>query len=311
VFDSNSADEFKETLDKGRTLMRALEGSGSADGSSIKLPSAQEQFVWCNGKFKPLSEMSVSFEDEGFAYGYGFFETIRVQNGHPIMLDAHLARFERAWKQFLVVPFPDLTWSDIVGRVIRRNRLNEKTAAVKLLAAAGKPGQADRTMTLLVTAREYIHRLEGRSREGLRLAVYPHRRHSHLADYKTTNYMFQRLAAKWANEMHVDEALILNVDGSVCETNTANLICRIDGKLCRPLSEHVLAGTMEQAVCGLLENWNISVERRKLTVDELMGADNLLLTNSLMGVVPISNIEGKELAIDSELCLKINQALLG
>jgi len=311
VFDSKASDEFEETLHKGQTLIRALESKGPETSASCpsETLSAHPRFGWQSGKIKPMAEMMVSVEDEGFAYGYGIFETVRVQHGSALMLAAHLARFRRAWDACFGTPFPDLTWQDVIDQVVDQSGLKDKIAAVKLLAAAGKAG--DRGTTLMVTAREYTHRLAGSSRKGLRLAVYPHGRHSHLADHKTMNYMFHRLAGKWAREQQADEAVILNADGSVSETNTANLLCTMGGKIYRPTSKHALPGTMEQAVGELLAKWGTPVESARLTVEELKGAESVIVTNALMGAVPATEIDGVVLAGDGGFCGRINAALFG
>jgi len=311
VFDSKASDEFEETLHKGQTLIRALQSKssqGAASRASAALAS-QPRVGWQDGKFKPVAEMMVSVEDEGFAYGYGIFETVRVQRGRALMLAAHLARFRRSWEACFSAPFPDVTWQDVIEQVVSQSGLKDKIAAVKLLAAAGRAG--DRGTNLIVTAREYTHRLAGSSRRGLRLAVYPNGRQSHLADHKTMNYMFQRMAGKWAGKQQADEAVILNADGSVSETNTANLICSIGGKLYCPSSAHVLPGTMEQAVCELLATWGRPVESAHLTVDALKGAESVIVTNALMGAVPATEIDGVALPDDSALCERINAALFG
>ncbi len=311
VFDSDPADEYQETLHKGRTLMRALEGRTAPSGDTLDLPQVSRRVGWCNGKLKPVAEMTASVENEGFAFGYGCFETIRVQHGRALMLDAHLARFRRAWEMLFARPFPDLTWGAIIDQVIAGSDLGQKIAAAKLLAAGGKPGQPEVGMTLLVTVREYAPRLDGSPRKGLRLAVYPHRRHSHLADHKTTSALFQRLAARWTRAHDVDEALLLNGDGSVSETNTANLLCLIDGNWVRPLSDHVLPGTMEHAVCDLFAEWGIPVTRRRLAVDELKRASSIVMTNALIGALPVIAVDEKSFADDAELCKRIRDALFG
>lgn len=311
VYDSNPVDEYEETLHKGRTLMDALERKSEA-AAEVEQALEQARFGWCNGKLKRMSDMTVSVEDEGFAYGYGCFETVRVEHGRPLMLDAHLARFRRAWAQLFALPFPDLTWSDIIDQVMSKNRLGDRVAAVKLLAAAGKAGQSApgaAAMTVAVTARPYRHRLEGSPRRGLRLAVYPHRRHTHLAEHKTTNYMFQRLAGMWAHEQDADEAVLLNADGSVSETHTANLLCRIDGTWVQPLSEHALPGTMEHAVCELLGSWGMRVERRRVAVEDLKHAQHIMMTNALIGAVPVIAVDGTLIPDDADLCKRIRAAL--
>jgi para-aminobenzoate synthetase component 1 len=238
-----------------------------------------------------MSEMTVSMESEGFAYGYGVFESIRVDHGVAIRMDAHLARFRRAWDHCFDCEFPDVTWKDVIDLVVSRNHLDGTVAAVKILAASGRPGEGERGISLAVTARPYKHRLEGSSRKGLRLAVYPHGRQSPLADHKTMNYMLQRMAGKWAMGHQADEAVLLNADGSVSETNTANLLVRF-------------------ALGDLLATWGTPVESRKITVEDLKGAEGVLVTNALMGAVPAVEIDGISLPGDDEICAKINEALL-
>jgi para-aminobenzoate synthetase component I len=304
VYDSDADDEFEETLHKGRTLSQALErfGSGVTGASDTRVG-------WSDGKFRPLSELMVSVEEEGFAYGYGFFETIRVDRGKALRLDAHVARFRKAWDAFFGTPFPDFTWQDVISVLSTRCGLDDTVAAVKLLAAAGKPGSGDRGIRLLATARPYVHRLAGSSRKGLRVSVYPHRRQSPVAEHKTMNYMLSRLASKWAAERGADEAILLNVDGSVSETNSGNLLCRIGQQLYRPSSATVLPGTFEQAAIAQLARWGTSVESKRLSLDELQAAEAVFVTNALMGAVPVTDIEGVALTPDEEFCQRLNAVL--
>jgi para-aminobenzoate synthetase component I len=311
VYDSRAADEFEETLHKGRTISNALEKNSPEQDPQSATNSGSKRFGWCDGKIKPMAEMNVSMESEGFAYGYGIFESIRVDHGKTRRLDAHLARFRRAWEHCFDSEFPDVTWKDVIDLVVARNDLGDKVAAVKILAAAGRAGEGHRGITLAVTARPYTHRLEGNPRKGLRLAVYPHGRQSPLSDHKTMNYMLQRMAGKWALDHHADEAVLLNADGSVSETNTANLLVRIGGRFYRPLSQHVLPGTLEQALGEQLSRWGMPVESRKISVEDLVGAECVLVTNALMGAVSAVEIDGRPLAMDDGICAKINEALLG
>jgi len=304
VFDSDPADEYEETLHKGRTLMNAF--SGMAE--SIIKPS---QVAWCNGRFMALDDITVSVNGEGFLYGYGIFETIRVQNGKPCRLTQHLNRFKNSWRHCFNIEPPDITWETVITQVIDRCGLLKEISAVKLLAAAGKPGKPE-SMTLLVTAKPYIHRLKTVGRDGLYLASYPHQRYSSLASHKTMNYMFCKMANDWAKHQCADEALIINTDGSVCETATANILCIISGKWYRPQSRYVLPGIMQKAVCDLLLKRNITVEELTLSVEELKKADQVFLTNALMGLVPVFRIDDTIIKSDTpKLCEEINSVLFG
>lgn len=306
VYDSDPADEYEETLHKGRTISNALTAPGGAS------PTASDARIgWMDGRFLPMSAMTVSVEEEGFAYGCGFFETVRVQSGRPLRLASHLERFGDAWKTFVGEGFPDVGWKDVVALLVEKNGLGDRTAAVKILASAGRPGTGVRGMRLMATIRPYVHRLEGTGRQGLRLAVYPHGRQSPLADHKTTNYLLQRTAALWAKERGADEAILLNADGSVSETNTANLLCRIAGRWVRPASAHVLPGTMEKALLEVLDSWDEPVETRPVTIEDLKTSESVLVTNALMGVVPALSIDGAPVAVDLSVCDRLQKALLG
>jgi para-aminobenzoate synthetase component 1 len=301
VFDSDPPSEYEETLHKGRTLMSALHAS-SAEGASAST-------VWHNGAFEPIESASVPIDCEGFSYGLGFFETLRVQAGRPILLEAHLQRFELAWREFFQSPPPDVTWGDIIGQLIQRNGLSSAVAVVKLVAAAGKSGDARAPYVLFASAKPYTPRSMRSPRAGLCLRVYPHHRHTHLASHKTLNYMFYKLAGDWARRHGADEALILNADRSVSETNTANVCCVIGGTACFPTSEHALPGTMAAEVRRLLPRWGFAVEERRLKVEDLLAADQVFLTNSLMGAAPVLSLHEAELRYDSALCDRINAAV--
>jgi branched-subunit amino acid aminotransferase/4-amino-4-deoxychorismate lyase len=66
---------------------------------------------------------------------------------------------------------------------------------------------------------------------------------------------------------------------------------------------------MEHAVGELLSTWGIPVEQRRLTVDELKGATNVLMTNALIGAVPVIAVDGAAIAADVDLCRRINDVL--
>jgi para-aminobenzoate synthetase component 1 len=304
VFDSDPALEFEETLHKGRTLTNAL-GSTRAGREGERGAST----VWHDGAFAPRAAASVPIDCEGVAYGFGFFETLRVQAGRPVLLQAHLARFERAWRELFQGAPPDVTWADVIAQLIHKNELSSAIAVVKLVALAGKPGGPRPSPVLFASAERYSPRAVLSSRAGLSLQVYPHCRHTHLAGHKTLNYLFYKLAGDWAKRQGADEALILNVDRSVSETNTANLCCVFGNTACFPTSPHALPGTMAAEVRRLLPRWGFTVDDRRLSLEDLLAADQVFLTSSLIGAVPAVSLHDAKLRYDAALCNKINRAV--
>ncbi len=302
VFDSDPLDEYEETIHKGRTLMEVFMGK--------EKNSVQKNYVWINGNLEPLDQAAIPITDLGFQYGYGFFETIRVERSIPKNLNAHIDRFYHTWKNLFAQEPPDLTWDEIIRQVVTRNGLSSEIAAVKIIATRGYRETLPFTHTLAVTARPYRHRLADKKEPGLNLAVYPYPRQTPLADHKTLNYLYYYLAGKWAKEQNGDEALILNPDNSVSETNTANILLIKGNTVIIPASPHVLPGTMEAAVCKLLSVWDYTLEKRAVRVEDLFAVDEVMVANSLMGVVPVLSIDGKKLPRPSDLWHKINTAIL-
>ena len=302
VYDSDPQDEFEETMHKGQTLMAVFKGKEQRPGV--------KNYVWLNGSIVPQDQADAPITDLGFQYGYGFFETIRVDKGRPLYMPEHIDRFYQAWNHLFLEEPPDLTWDEIISQVIAQNNLIDKTAAVKIMATRGDRETPPFNHTLLVSARPYTHRLAGKEEQGINLAVYPHPRQTPLADHKTLNYLYYFLAGKWAAAQGADEAMILNPDQTVSETNTANILLIKENTVILPVSPHVLPGIMEKTVCEVLSERGFSLENKTLKPEDLFSFDQVLLTNSLMGAVPVLSLDGKKLPPPSDLWQEINHALL-
>jgi len=301
VYDSIASDEFEETLHKGETLLSACRTTSAAAA-----PTSQ---AWLNGRILPLPQAVIPAAHPGMQFGEGFFETIRVVSGSPQYLAEHVERFNAAWTHLFPGDPPDLTWDVIVRRLIEANDLTDQVAAVKILASKGGRDQAPFDHSLLATARPYAHRLEGRVPWAIRLLTYPHPRETPLAGYKTLNYLYYLRAGRWAMDRGGDEALILNADRSVSETNTANIILIKDRQALAPRSRHVLPGIMAHALHNFLLREGCAVSSAVLYPEDLLEADMVLLTNSLMGPVPVLSLDGKPLNISWEVLEKIRQAI--
>jgi len=300
VFDSEPIDEFDETLHKGQTLIKAFQGK----------EAGPNRYVWFNGSIQPIDQARISATDQGFQYEYGFFETIRINYGKPKHLKAHIDRFNRTWKHLFTTEPPDLTWKEIINQVITDNGLTETIAALKIIAAWGDRDTPPFRHTFLVMARPYTHRLTEKKEPGLNLSTYPEPRQTPLADHKTLNYLYYHLAGKWAKAQGSDEALILNPEGTVSETNTANILLIKDKSVINPLSSHVLPGIMANRIYRLFSKWGYAIENKPVSPEDLFWVDQVMITNSLMGAVPILRLDGGKLPKPDDLWRRINNAVL-
>lgn len=301
VYNSKPRAEYEETLHKGQTLMAACADSQAAAG---------EPTVWQNGQLLPQREAVVPVFDMGLQYGFGFFETIRLDDGYAPLLEDHIERFERTWRALMPGSPPDVTWGAVIEQVLEANTLLEGCAAVKILATRGSRKAPPWDHMLFVSARPYVHRLRALSVDGLCIGTYPHPRQSPLAAHKTLNYLYYLQAGDWARQKGFHEALILNPDGTVSETNTANLLLVSDREVVQPLSCASLSGVMAGAVCRRLADWGYTVSRRPVALAMLERADQVLATNALMGAVPVHALDQTQLPGGDDLWRRINDAVI-
>ncbi len=300
VFDSDPEREFQETLDKGKTLMETL--SEVSSGKEFSCPKA-----WVDGKMVDQDQAMVSAQSLGFQYGAGFFETIRVEKGIPLRLGDHISRMNRGWASLFDGLPPDITWAHVIDLVIGENGFKDRTCAVKLMVSRDEQVNGKQAF-LAAFARPYTHRLETLGKTGLDLVTFPFPRSTPLADHKTLNYFYYDRAGEYARKHNGDEALILNSDLTVSETNTCNIFAVNGKELILPASDHVLPGiTLDAVVKGLGQDYKITV--KKLTPQQLTAHSNIFVTNSLMGAVRVLHIDGKNIDHDPGFCEKINHIL--
>ncbi len=298
VYDSDPDDEYEETLHKGRTFFEVISGE----------KKSQFDYIWLNGKLVKSEHGAVPIETAGFQYGHGFFETILTKNGYIYYLNEHIERLNKAALKF-IGRIPDITWIDVIEGVLEKNNLLSETCAVKIAVSKGSSESKPYDDNFVVTARKYTHRLKLLNKDSLDIGVFKHPRHSFLSDYKTMNYMYYYEAGKWAKKKGYDEAIILNQDGSVSETNTANIILLRDNEFVTPVSEHLLFGTIVKKTIEHLQQMGFKHKKEKIFLKDISSDCSLILTNSLMGVVSVSSVNRKSVLTSSNLCMELNNMI--
>jgi para-aminobenzoate synthetase component 1 len=300
VYDSDPEQEFEETLDKGKTLMETLVKRSSPD---IEMQS----IAWVNGRFVPQKNALIPTDIPGLLYGAGLFETIRVDAGMPMRLPEHIRRLANSWCTVFGGTLPDINWKSVIGQLISQNGFEQKTCAVKLVAI--KDDRPGCHVFAAAFIRTYVHRLELLGKDGLDLVTFPHARHSFLADHKSMNYLFYDRARAFALEHGADEALILNADSTVSETNTCNILALDEKKLVVPVSMHALKGITLGSVERILAEKGFSASHGAVNGDTLRTLPYVFVTNALMGMVPVQRIDNTMLNMNHSLCRQVNDIL--
>lgn len=234
------------------------------------------------------------FTSEAISFGYSIFETIKVIDGKMILFKEHVERLNKSLK-LLDIDYRfenDNLYREAI-KIIRKN--NFSNGAIKILAA--KCGESIKT---IISTRESKYTKE-QYKEGLSLKVSKVRRNqeSILPRIKSSNYLENIFEKKKAMDQGYDDMLFLNTDNKISETCVANIFFVKDGILYTPSENSgILDGIVRQVIIKIAKNLNIKIERENYNLDELFLADEVFLTNSLMGVMPVSKIDNRFFIVD-------------
>jgi branched-chain amino acid aminotransferase len=241
--------------------------------------------AWWNGRLVAAEEVAIAPDDAGVLHGDGLFETLRVDGGRVRDLDAHLDRL------FASLPRIDLEIPE------RRRAL---AATVRVVAkAAPRPAARLRITvtrgvagvpTRLVTAVPYEPPSRAMLREGVAAVVLHDLRleaRGALTGLKSLSYGAHALAQLRARAAGAWEALLLDKEGLLMEGSRSNVVLVLErGRAYTPpAAEGCVPGTVRRRLleAGLIEEGEVFD-------DDLPAASEVLLTNSLVGVLPVGRI---------------------
>jgi 4-amino-4-deoxychorismate lyase len=238
-----------------------------------------------------LAEDRVSVLDRGLAYGDGLFETIRAVNGAAPLWDRHIARLRDGCGR-LGLPVPDAAMlADEFAGVT--DRMTDAAVKIILTRGRGERGYAPpRSIdaTRIVAAFPAPPLPADWCRDGirvrcceLRLAAQPR-----LAGIKHLNRLEQVLArAEWS-DADVVEGLLFDQAGNLVSATAANVFVGVDGGLLTPPIDRCgVAGVLRGALLDALPD----VQVRTMTKEDLMRADEVFLTSSVRGVLPVRALD--------------------
>jgi len=256
--------------------------------------------VFVNGSFVNLTQAKISVFDRGFLYGDGLFETMRAYWGKIFRLEDHLDRlFSSAKGIDLAFSYTRKELKSIIERILKINSLSEAYIRLTLSRGVSEPGlisECKSPATLVIVAREFESLSPVEYRKGWRATVVETRQNqaSPLSRLKSLNFLNNILARKEAEAKRVDEGILLNSLGEITEASTSNIFLVRKGVVVTPPEEAgLLAGITRKVVLELTPNLGMEALKRRVSLNDLMGAEEAFLTNSLIEIMPLIEIDGR------------------
>jgi branched-chain amino acid aminotransferase len=256
-----------------------------------------DKLVNYNGRTMREGDPVIHPSDHSYRYGDGLFETMKVKDGRILFGPQH---FDRLFAGLQVLKFKipafftEQRIEDEILQLCRKNQC-ELLARVRLSVSRGAGGlyDCDNNFSYLIGCRPL--ETHGLNENGLIIDVFPDARKTvdAFSNLKSANYLPYVMAAIWAKENKLNDALILNSHHRICDATIANVFWVKDGKIFTPpLSEGSVAGVMRKAILDLSSQsryssgavFGFSIEESILTEEILLEADEVFLTNVTTGL---------------------------
>lgn len=255
--------------------------------------------IWRAGR--PCSELAP--DDRGLHYGDGLFETLLVVNGACHWLDLHLQRLV-AGASRLAIPLDDSWLRARIDDCLRT--VSPAPHVLKLVLTRGSAPRGYRpprqpSPTLIISLNPVRLPLAADLKTGIRTRLCRQRLaiNTSLAGLKHLNRLEQvQACAEWSDPA-VREGLMLDSQGALVEATAANLFLVRDGTLQTPLLDRCgVAGVMRRLVMErFAPALGLVCREQRLSLDDLYAADELLLCNSVMGILPVRSVDCLQLEV--------------
>jgi branched-chain amino acid aminotransferase len=254
-----------------------------------------------NGKIYASETAIIGAANRGLRYGDGLFETMKMKAGNLVLEDEHFARL---WKGMQVLQFtipkhfnPDKLTAEVL--LIAKKNEHEKAARIRITVFRSDGGLYDAADNFPNYIIETWALPEGNGElnsNGLDMGIYADVKKSCdiLSNLKHNNYLPYVMAALQAKKQKWNDAVVINNFGRICDTTIANIFFIKDEVVYTPaLTEGCVAGVMRKFMIDQLAATGFTCIEKAITVDELLNADEVFLTNSIYNLRWVKSINDK------------------
>ena len=236
---------------------------------------------WTGSAFAPCD--TVPLTDRGFRYGMSVFESLRVRGGEAQFFERHLTRLIAACaaREFAVEEAALRAGEETLRHA------GDGFARIYVTAGDGPPAAPAPAPRIYL----FIEAREPPIEDCCELTFHDEPYRAPFGGLKTANYWFNADALATARRRGFDEALLFNDFAELVSACMANVFLVLDGRLATPpRSSGARAGVIREWVIGRRK-----VEERRLRREHVVAAEEIFLTNSWLGVMPVATLEGRPL----------------
>jgi D-alanine transaminase len=260
--------------------------------------------VYLNGKLMPLEEARVPVLDRGFIFGDGVYEVIPVYSRRPFRLAEHLRRLQHSLDGIrLANPHSDTEWAHLIHQLIEQNEGEDQYLYLHITRGVAKRDHAFPNPPVPPTVFMMSSLLPAPPSSLLRsgvCAVTAADNRWLRCDIKSIALLPNVLLRQAAVDAGCAETVLIRPDPSnsgfsfMTEGAASNIFVVKNGTLLAPPKDNLmLPGITYDVILEIAQINGIPHEVRRIGVNEVSNADELLLTSSTREVLPITRLDGQ------------------
>lgn len=241
-----------------------------------------------NGKLVKEKDAKISVLDHGLLFGDGVFETLRTYHGKLFKFSEHYQRLKSSAKQIMLpLPVSQVRLREEISKTIRANNLKEARVRVTITRGIGPSGLsiACKKPTVIIIAQELR---QVSFEKGAKLITYPLERN--IPQVKSLSYLPSVMAYAYAKKKNCLEAILIDKNNYAREGSYSNLFIVKNNKVMTP-KNRILKGITRSRVIELAKKAKIPMTERDITRAQLIDADEIFITFTTAGIVPVITID--------------------
>jgi branched-chain amino acid aminotransferase len=279
-------------------MLSAAEGRMRQGSVSVSDADFSKGAAFVRGEYVPVGQASVSITDWGFLRSDATYDVVTVWDGAFFRLDAHLDRFMRSCRSWRLDPGLSLQQiADVLAQCVRLSGL--RASYVEMICTRGQPPWGSRDPRQAVNqffafAVPFVWLANAHQRQhGLHLMVSDVQRIPPTSvDPRAKNYHWNDLTMGLlgALDAGADSVVLVDAAGNVVEGPGFNVFCIRNGTLITPAAG-MLEGISRRTVIEIADSLALPVEVRALPASELRSADEVFISTSGGGVLPVTRVD--------------------
>jgi len=260
---------------------------------------SQPLFINYNGKLLRQGTPIVSADNRSFRYGDGCFETLKIKNSAIVLEAYHFERLLGAMKQ-LQFDIPKKFTPDFLKEqmllLLKKNK-HEQLGRVRLTVFRGDGGLFDVENNLpnyVIQSWKLNENQERLNENGLVTGIYKDARKviDAFSNLKSNNFLCYVMAALWAKQQKLNDAIVLNTNNNIADATIANIFIVKDGVIKTPaLEEGVVAGTMRRFLINKINEHSLSFEETRIKQEDILSANEVFFTNAVYGIKWVQRVD--------------------